>query len=225
MNNKFIIFASTPRQNHGKLLAVWLISIYSEIKNNKWGSVCHQKVHGWNNQMRSHKWTYLLFCASGISQTSWLGSVEPVFWKLARECLVARLHFVCHYFSLEALNLKEQIIGKIKDLYFCTWVSASFGSCSSSATLISESTCKCVRNKERRRDENPPGWNECSCVAPPPPPPCVWSVPREENPWMGLSQNCVVNSHLLSVWSGSSTNIPGLAVLHLLKLKPGLSKW
>ena len=32
LNNEFIIFASKPRQNHGKLLAVWLISIYSEIE-------------------------------------------------------------------------------------------------------------------------------------------------------------------------------------------------
>ena len=103
---------------------------------------------------------------------------------------------------------------------FGTSVSASFESRSfsfSPATSISASTCECVRNKERRRDENPPGWNECSCVAPPPP--CVQSVPREGNPWMGLSQNFGALSHLLSVSSGRRANIPCLVVLHLLKVK------
>ena len=97
-------------------------------------------------------------------------------------------------FSLETSNLKEVAISKISKwdsapLYCGTSVSASFESCSFwffPATSISASTCKCVRNKERRRDENPPGWNECSCVAPSPHP--LQSVTREGNPWMGLSQ-------------------------------------
>ena len=45
------------------------------------------------------------------------------------------------------------------------------------------------RYKEQMRDRNPPDGNKCSFVAPPPYPPCIWSVPREGNPRMVLSQH------------------------------------
>ena len=78
-----------------------------------------------------------------------------------------------------------------------------------------------ILSKNEWEMENPPGWNQCGYEALSPP--CARIVPREGNPRMVLSKHFGIKSHLVSMNSGRSANIPCMAVLHELKFKSELS--